>query len=118
MADLLSLTPGLLISMAYRMDHAFGADFGANMFLPETKPLAERQKETIDKVWQEYVDAYQGIPIQSQRLEECTGGGFYGISQEADYCSWAMPEALEYAKLLVKRFEDLKSLIPARPSQA
>jgi hypothetical protein len=76
MADLLPLTPGLLISMAIRMNHGFGANF-PDMFGMNTKPLGERQKEDLEQVWREYVDAHNNVPIQNQRLEECTGGGFY-----------------------------------------
>lgn len=119
MTELLPLSPGLLISMAIRMDHGFGASF-PDIFGLSSKPLGERQKETLDKVFEEYVNAHAGVPIQSQRLEECTGGGFYGPEREDAYLNaWgATPDAVEYAKLLVKRFTDLQAVTPGRPGQA
>jgi hypothetical protein len=118
MDEVLPLTPGLLISMAIRMDHGFGADFGGFGF--DQRPLIERQRETLDVVFKEYVDAYNGVPIQSQRLEECTGNGFYRPDREESYVtSWgAANQAVEYAKLLVKRFEDMQALTPSRPTKA
>lgn len=118
MAEVLPLTPGLLISMAIRMDHGFGASF-PDMFGFDSKPLGERQKETLDAVFDEYVTAHAGVPIQNQRLEECTGAGFYAPDREDAYLNnWGgTSDAVEYARLLVKRFKDLQALTPDRPGQ-
>lgn len=120
MAQVLPLTPGLLISMSIRNDHGFGlgdlSNFGFARQNP--RPLHESQIETINVSYDEYIAAYNGEYCQGQRLEECTGTGFYHPEKEAGYVGSADPIALKHAQALCEQFEKLVALTPCRPSQA
>ena len=80
------------------------------------RPLHETQIETIDISYREYIEAYYGRYCQVQRLEECTGTGFYSTDKEESYKAWAHPLALKHAEILVEQFENLVALTPDRPS--
>lgn len=117
MTNVLPLTPGLLISMSIRNDHGFGigdlSGFGFSKMNP--RPLHETQIETIDTSYAEYVEALNGRYCQGQRLEECTGTGFYQPDLEERYRGAACPIALAHAERLVGDFHKLNDLIPDRP---
>jgi hypothetical protein len=92
--------------MSIRNDHGFGMGemFAQLAGLPQ-RPLHETQIETINTSYEEYVEAYNGRHCQGQRLEECTGQGFYQPALEECYKASADPKALQHAELLVKQFE-------------
>lgn len=118
MADVLPLTAGLLISMSIRNDHGFGMGDSLGFLRANPRPLHETQIETIDISYAEYVEAYQGHYCQGQRLEECTGAGFYRADLEERYRGSADPIALRHAEQLVEQFNKLVSITPNRPTQA
>lgn len=99
MANILPLTPGLLISMAIRNDHSFGFHMGSF----ETGTLEEKQIRLIDRSYQEYLTYENGGEIQNQRLEELTGEGFYRPEREKGYLANALPKVRDHAIKLCQR---------------
>lgn len=96
--NFLPLTPGLLISMAIRMNHSFGYWM---MAFEKYQDLTQKQISILNEVCEIY---HQKMTCgDSQLIEEMTGNGFYSSDRETYYCDSVSPDVLEHAMSLVNR---------------
>ena len=91
MSSALTLTPGLLVSMALRKDHlVFAPDLEPDdplaAFMIRT-PWHERVPAAIDAARDAYDAAVLGTLDDDQVLEEVVGTGFYAPAREERYLS-------------------------------
>jgi hypothetical protein len=100
------LTPGLLISMAMRLDHSFGISMG--MF--EDEDLPTKQVNRLNDVIPYYRRRLQitnsATGTDAQLGEEISGQGFYQPGREDQYQGMATPEGLAEAVRLCEEYSD------------
>lgn len=103
---ILPLTPGLLISMAMRLDHSFGISMG--MF--EKEDLSTKQVNRLNDVIPYYRRRLQitnsATGTDAQLGEEVSGRGFYKPDREDWYQGMATPEGLAEAVRLCEEYDD------------
>ncbi len=100
------ITPGLLISMAMRLDHSFGVSLG----IFEDEDLPTKQVKLLNEVIPYYRRRLQitnsATGTDAQLGEEISGQGFYRPEREDQYQGMATPEGLAEAVRLSEEYSD------------